>query len=53
VSNLQIFLTQASQYKPPLFKGTTIIILLAAAFISQIIFLIYLTKALLNSDEKI
>ncbi len=46
VTNIKTFINQVSQYKPVILKGEVFILVLLAALLTQLIFLIYLFKFL-------
>ncbi len=53
ISSLQTFITQASQYKPILFKGNIIIILIILGLSSQLVFVLKLFKFIIKNNENI
>ena len=52
-SSLKIFIIQASQYKPFIFKGPTIIIFLLLSLFSQFVLIKYYAKAIMKNNESI
>ncbi len=50
-SNIHVFINQASQYKPEIFKGNTIIILICLALLLQVLYLYKLLRYSFSANE--
>ena len=52
LSNLEIFINQASQYKPAVFKGNIMVVIFSTTVLAQILLIFHLIKKMLAVKYK-